>query len=168
VSEEQPRVACREWTESPLALRRVFLGSSIAIGVAFIVLGPWVLTDDSAPGHLSGGICFIICGALLTSGGLFFLRRSARRVTLDQAGRFTFEAPSRSLAFQRGELRSVATLGLDPMRMMPMRVKSAKGSIFLSPGIAGSSELFEALQAMNPTARVENPIPWYSRNLVPH
>jgi hypothetical protein len=140
---------------------------AVVFGVLLLVLSPIVLTSPSDPSHVSGGISFLIGGLGLIAQGLLFLLFTARRVASYPDGDFVFSSWRRTLSIAAGQLQSIRCIWIDPNRLAPMRVRSAKGSILVFPRIPAAEDLFSAIQQANPEATITTPTPITSRNLRP-
>ncbi len=154
---EAPERPVHEWKHSVLSVDTIYWIVGIMAGVLGIGLAPAILSDASAPQHVSGGIGFDAGGVSLVLIGTFMLRAPARAVREYRDGRFEFVSRRRSLIVPPGRLISVRCIWMDPVRLLPMLVKADKGWILFFPRVRGACELFRALKTRSPSAYLVDP-----------
>ena len=154
------------WKAPKVSFPVVYYVLSAIMGIVALVLAPSVLTSTQ-PGHTSGGLLFIFVGVVALAQCLFFLITPAWRVEELEGGHFVFTARRRSLSVAPGALRSVKCIWMDPNRLLPMRLNSTNGSIFIAPRMSDVEGLYKALADANPGADITNPLSIMSRGLIP-
>ncbi len=123
----------RDWRQPLLSIPVVFWAAAIPFGLLALGLTSAVLTS-SQPGHLGGGIVFVVVGLGSVGEGWFVLLFTATKVVGYSDGAFLFTSRRRALWVAPGELLSIRCIWLDPSRLGPMRIRSRTGNSFVFPG----------------------------------
>ena len=154
----------RTWKALKVSFPVVYYVLGAIMGIVALVLAPSVLTSTQ-PGHMSGGLLLIFVGVGFLAQCVFFMITPAWRVEELEGGHFVLTARRRSLSVAPGALLSVKCIWMDPNRLLPMRLKSTDGCIFIAPRMNDIEGLYKALADANPGADITSPL--MSRGLIP-
>ncbi|HVB91645.1 MAG TPA: hypothetical protein VND70_06040 [Acidimicrobiales bacterium] len=156
----------RMWRAQWISFPVISYVCGLIAGIVTLVLAPSVLTSTQRD-YTTGGVMFIIVGiGFLVECG-FCLIAPAFRVEELGGGHFIFYARRRTLTVAPGAVRSVRCVWMDPNRLIPMRLRSTSGSIFIAPRMNDMEGLYKALSDANPEAVITSPLSITSRGLIP-
>jgi hypothetical protein len=124
--------------------------------LVFTIVGAIVRLPNPGGGHsrsvFTAAAAFVVfCMAL---GALFFCL-TARKVTLDGSGRFTFVMPLREVVVQPGSLLRVTAQTTDWAGRLPVEVRARRKVFWLHRQIGDFRGLLGALAAANPDAEFD-------------
>ena len=156
------RTSRAQWISFPV----IFYVCGLILGIVALVLAPSVPTSTQRD-HTAGGVMFIFVGIAFLGECLFSLIAPAFRVEELEGGHFIFHARRRTLMVAPGAVRSVMCVWMDPNRLIPMRLRSTSGSIFIAPRMNDMEGLYKALSNANPETLITSPLSITSRGLIP-
>jgi hypothetical protein len=132
--------------------------------LVFNIVGAIVRLPNPGGGHsravFTAGAAFVVfCLAL---GTLFFCR-TARKVTVNASGRFTFVMPLREVVVLPGNLRRVTAQTTDGAERLPVEVRAGQKVFWLHRQMGDFRGLLCALATANPDAKFDLGWRWNSR-----
>jgi hypothetical protein len=159
--EAERELPTTEWRAAIWCLPTVFNLFGLAFGVLFTSLGfdGLIFPTGAIPRTQASLAALVGLGVLGYFLALMFL--TARAIVLTNEA-LTFRSRLRTLSVPVGELLSVHAVLLDWNRLLPWRVQSVSGSIWIAARFREMEDLWEALYLHSPAADIDHPFPWWS------
>ena len=152
----------REWRARLVSFPTVFYFLFVVVGViAFIA----AVNNLSGNNRGSGGSgWFLLIFSLLALGqSIPFLIFSMIKIKAFADGTIVFSRPCRQLVVKPGELESIHSIWIDPNRLLPMAIRSVRGSVLVAPRYPDVDYLLQCLRRKNFRAQITDPRSWLTR-----
>lgn len=142
-----------EWSYPGFSFQGTFLPIWTALwGLGAVVVGGIWFAAAAGPGP---GPFFLIVGfVILGLGTWVYYLRGIRHVSVDHTGQFRFSGPRYSIVVQPSELLSITYWWMDWLSAAPRYVRTPAGSFFVTPGLKGPTDIFDALKVANPQIEI--------------
>ena len=152
----------KEWRLRAFSLAGLYHVLLIPMGVLGLIIGATNLIKTSPPMDSGSRVYLTLIGFwfVVVSGISFYF--PATKISLLGDGAINFVSRRRTLHVNRGELISVKKIWMDPHRLLPLRVKTTAGTIYVSALIRDVEGLQEALLENSPNAQLCRLTPRFS------
>lgn len=152
----------KAWRTSWVSGVGFYYACAFVSGITLLVVSCWSLANAATSADMRSDLSLLSGGIVLLVTSVVATWCPATCVELYNDGTFRIVARRKAIVFGPGDLLSVRTFPLDFGQLMPMRVASRQGTIYIHSRMNPSIEsLFDMLHWWNPEAALDRPNYWW-------